>query len=138
MLVFQYFGLPVSSISIRIKYLNIDFELVQCILPSCISYLYTIPLKCNVALASEIRLGDCQLRGVELISFASIYPVYFRMKTHKQSRCLALLISDQPIVNKSTSIATLHLGSTVYYSSIDHIEIQVCNHGNFKVSSFDV
>jgi len=58
---------------------KIDFEPVQRILPSCISHLYIIPAKCNVALASEIRLGDCQLRGVALISFASIYPVYCRM-----------------------------------------------------------
>ena len=85
-----------------IKYLNINFELVQCILPSCISYLYTVPLKYNVALASKIRLGDCRLRSVALIFFASIYPVYCRIKTCKQSRCLALLISDQPITNKST------------------------------------
>ena len=74
--IFQYFGLPVCTISIlvRIKYLDIDFEPVQRILPSCISHLYTILPKCNVALASEIQLGDCQLRGVALISFASIYP----------------------------------------------------------------
>jgi len=62
-------------------------------------HIYTILPKCNVALASEIRLGDSWLRCVALISFASIY---CRMKTRKQSRYLALLISDQPVTNKST------------------------------------
>ena len=43
--IFQYFNLLVCSIPILVwtKYLDIDFKLVQCILPSCISYLYTIP-----------------------------------------------------------------------------------------------
>jgi len=103
--IFQYFNLLVCSIPILVwtKYLDIDFKLVQCILPSCISYLYTIPPKRNIALASEIQLGDYRLRAWHLFLLqVRIFPVYCRMKTRNQSRCLALLISDQPITNIST------------------------------------